>query len=826
MYALFYESDLDLRMERSKNMKKIIIVLCIGIINLITISAQNILPIVPYPETVNMGTGKEYLSGQIKISYSDVALKELADVLANDLYVLNGLKSQIVNQDGKIQLSYDSQLAEEEYKLNIGNGKIEISGGGYNAVCMGVTSFLQLTHKNKDKVEVPRCNIHDKPAVGYRTLMLDVAREWNNPETIKQAVELCRWYKMRYLQLHLTDDQSFTFPSKAYPKLATKDRHYTLDELKEIVEFARKRGIVIIPELDLPGHSTPMRKAMPELFGAPELSMIDIANEEVYTAVETIIKEMMEVFYTSPYFHIGADEVYLGEFQKQERTKEFVKKMNFDNAHDIYLYFIAEMHKMVKRQGKQSIVWESFAGTGSRKVQIPTDIYLIAWETLYQRPESLLANGYKIITSSWKPAYVCPGLRWGVEYIYNWNIRRWENHWNVAPSYHNPIQLNSMDNILGGQMSAWEMNEEQQIASLHQRIPAMSEVTWNNERQRSYGDFRKRYLQTDKQYSKITFPVEIIKKDFREPDYEGNYYNRENRFGDRASVTIKPLLPNTTVTYTTDGSMPKWDSPKCPSKIDLDNSVHVKMAVFDSDKNIIGFKPIFFELDPIKSSIKGKTYALRDTIVDREKEVFSGELELSFQALKKGGAIKFTRDGSNPSADSETYTKPIVINSSQRIKALFFMDAKPCGRLYNVEFVRRDIENNITTNKKVEATSLEEGGINTPEKAVDGIVEKDYFWDSGAGPASLTVDLEKPQKIQEIRLFTYWDNSRYYQYTVEVSADGKKWQQSIDRSANTEAATENGYTDKFNPTDTRYIKVNMLKNSANPSMHIVEVRAY
>src|SRR5690606_26945776 len=166
---------------------------------------------------------------------------------------------------------------------------------------------------------------------------------------------------------------------------------------------------------------------------------------------------------------------------------------------------------------------------------------------------------------------ITPGLRWEPEYIYNWNIHRWENHWYTTPAYLNPIQLDKSIPILGGQLCAWEMSEEQAIPSLHQRVPAISEVLWNGDGKKAYTDFRERYRHTDKAYQRHIFPVAVDKEGFTVPDYEGIYYNRENNFADRARITFKPLLPGAKITYTTDGSMPTVNSPALPGVLTIDN---------------------------------------------------------------------------------------------------------------------------------------------------------------------------------------------------------------------------------------------------------------
>ena len=134
-----------------------------------------------------------------------------------------------------------------------------------------------------------------------------------------------------------------------------------------------------------------------------------------------------------------------------------------------------------------------------------------------------------------------------------------------------------------------------------------------------------------------------------------------------------------------------------------------------------------------------------------------------------------------------------------------------------------DYEKNIATGKPVSWTDPPKWV--TDSAANDGFVDRNNHWGQGE-PGSLTIDLEKAVKLGEIDLYTWFGDGRHYQYFIEVSEDGKSWQKVADGSGNTQVATEKGYRHKFAPTDARYVRITMLKNSANPAIHIVEVRAY
>lgn len=199
-------------------------------------------------------------------------------------------------------------------------------------------------------------------------------------------------------------------------------------------------------------------------------------------------------------------------------------------------------------------------------------------------------------------------------------------------------------------------------------------------------------------------------------------------------------------------------------------------------------------------------------------------------ALKNGcpgTVLRYTVDGSAPVATSPEYKSPVPISSTTELRAQCFDGSgKAVGNGFKCTYVYRDFEDNVTTGKSfLEQKNGEIADSAEGFKAVDGEVDIDTYWGS-RGPASAIVDLGNVTNLQAINLFTFWDGRRYYQYTVDVSVDGKNWKQVVDRSANTEKSVPDGQLSFFEETSARYVRVNMLKNSANPAVHIVEIRLY
>ena len=788
--------------------------------------------LIPWPRELQVAKARLELTRDSRIIFSTQELAPLAEVLHQEVYQTTSLNLALgVGTAGKgdILLKLDPTLAGEAHTLTV-TDRIEIAGSNYKNTAMATVSLLQALETKGNRVVLPRMTLKDWPHSSYRSLMIDVARQPHTIDTLKQCVVLCRLYKISTLQLHLNDDQSFAFECKAFPKLATANFHFTQAELKELVAFADARGVTLIPELDAPGHTTAMRKVMPELFGAPRLSVINIGKEEVLAAMETIIEELCGIFHSSPYFHIGADEAYFANLAQDEQAQNAIQKKGFDNVHDLFYAYIVRMHNKVKQMGKRTVMWESFSGTGSTHVEIPRDILVMAWETAYQLPQSLLDNGYTLINVSWKPSYLTPGWRWNPEYIYGWNMYRWENHWQVAPSYV-PIQLKPYpnDRIIGGMMCSWESRDEVEIPGIRLRLAPLSERIWSPDLNLPYSHFARRFAHTDEILQKLIRPVALHVKGLTDPNYIGPFYNQENHFGREINITMQPLVFGTEIRYTLDGKVPTRESQLYNAPIAINKSTTLRTQLYKENGGKLGFIATTpYEHHPITGQVDGILMQVRhDNGRGRHRTQFGKQVTVTLQNAMPNGILRYTTNGQQPNNESLPYTRPVTLSQSGVVTARVFGDqGRPQGEPWRRAFQQLDAETNLTTGKPVTASDVVAEST-LPEHAVDGIVDRNFHWDSSAGaPQWWQVDLEGSHKLSQVQIFTYWDDNRHYRYRVEVSLDGNSWNEVVDFSKNRQKATSKGFMHDFDPIIARYIRVTMLHNSANPGLHLVEVRAF
>ncbi|MEJ6573243.1 MAG: family 20 glycosylhydrolase [Akkermansiaceae bacterium] len=459
--------------------------------------------IIPQPQSVEFKKGEMTLSSRIVISSTE--LKNLAVVVAEEFQLLTGKKLSIATGKaaaGDISLNIDPKMKGESYEMSV-DQQATIKGGNYDAVAMGTVSLLQSLVSKGNHIVLPKQTIKDKPAAEYRGLLVDIARRWHKFETLKQLVVLCRWYKIRYLQLHFNDTESFTFPSKAFPNLATKGRHYTLDQMKELEAFAVARGVTIIPEVEMPGHSAAIIRGIPEHVACdpPYKHEVCPGRESTYQALDTIIGEFCQVFKKTPYFHIGADEVRKVGWAKCKHCQALKEKEKLEKDSELYRRFIVKMNEVVKKHGKKTIVWEGFHREG--KIEIPRDITVMVFECLYNLPQHLIEDGYTVINASWQPLYVVNKRAWEPESIYNWNMYRWENFWPKSKASNGGIDVEKTSQVIGAQMCAWEQKDEVEIPSLRKRLPTLSQRIWNPDSKKDFKEFSKRLEIQNRGFEKL-----------------------------------------------------------------------------------------------------------------------------------------------------------------------------------------------------------------------------------------------------------------------------------------------------------------------------------
>ena len=678
--------------------KKIKIILIISITTLFLcectdkVSMESV-AIVPYPKSIVANGGSVSFDISKAGVTADAATVALCPVVIDDLFRLSGIKAS-GKTNPVISLSVDKTLGEEAYRIKTSKEKIDIAGGSYKSVSMGWTSVLQAVEISKGRLTLPAMEINDSPDLEYRGLLLDLARQFHSHHVVKQVIDMCRWYKINYLQLHISDDSRIVVPTEKFPALLREGNYYTREQLREIVEYAEVRGVTLVPELEGPGHSTILRANYPDLFGPTNYSVIDLSSEKAIESMKILAEEVMEFFPYSDYFHIGADEANLSILEKVPHVVKKIKEKGYSNVHDLYLNYIVEMNEFIKSKGKQTLVWEGFDKDGSEHVKIPKDIVVFVFETLYQRPDSLVANGYRILNTSWKPIYIVPTRRWSPEKIYSWNYATWENFWEITPAYKKPIVLNEKEreNVWGTMMCAWEMPEEMEYPALCKRLAAMGERVWNASPVCDFPQFEGWMNRSEAKLRRLIYPFEIKADGLTQADYQGVYYNRENYFSEQLTLSIKSWIPNTVLKYSNDRSFPSIDAATLPEKMTLNNTTFLKIALYDSNGILLSYLPVLYENRPLKITFKGEDFY--DNNTDGQIS-FEDQLLVNIEMVPASGSVHYTLDGSEPTIDSPMYNTEISVNKACSFRAKYFDEkGNVVGQSYSYYlYPRKKVEN-------------------------------------------------------------------------------------------------------------------------------------
>jgi len=414
--------------------------------------------------------------------------------------------------EGGLTLEKDASLPFGGYALIAGiDGKVKLAASEEEGLSHGLATLLLAAEKAEDgkALSLPLLHLCDEPQGSWRGLMVDVARKFHPIRFLYDTVDLCWLYKINRLQLHFTDDESDTLPSEAFPKLPTAGRHYTKAQLTALDEYAASRGVTIVPEVDMPGHSTPFGKAYPELFGSHGILC---SEEKTYKALETLIAEVASLFPNAPYLHLGGDEAQIARWERCPGCQAYCREKGIASTQELYAHFLSRVTNYTLSLGRTPILWEGFAKEYNHLISKKT--LVIAWESYYQIAPDLLEGGFSLLNCSWQPLYiVTPTRHWEVSEILDWNIYTWRHFWEKSVASKRDITVSEGSPIVGGQLCAWgdrlveypsnEQAAREGFALIRRRLPSLAEKTWNIHSDLSSELFEELYAHTDALLDKL-----------------------------------------------------------------------------------------------------------------------------------------------------------------------------------------------------------------------------------------------------------------------------------------------------------------------------------
>jgi len=448
----------------------------------------NELKVMPLPAKAQLASGSLKIDGSFSVvlsGYQEVRLERAKDRFLTTLSHQTGLVFGHASSDPTkatlvVATDHESKPVQEpgedeSYSLEVTAGGAKLHAANPLGSLHGLQTFLQLVSITADGFTVPVISIQDQPRFVWRGLMIDSARHFIPLDVIQRNLDGLEAVKMNVFHWHLSDNEGFRVESKKFPKLqenGSDGQFYTQEEIRDLIAYARDRGIRVVPEFDMPGHSTAWFVGYPELAsgaGPYELERkwgvfdpaMDPSNEKTYKFLDTFIGEMAKLF-PDPYFHIGGDEVNGKEWDSNPKIQEFMKAHNIKSDVELQAYFSQRVQELVTKHGKTPVGWDEIFAPGVSK-----NILIHSW----RGPEALAVaakQGYRGILSN------------GYYIDLGWSAAR---HYAVDPMGGAAANLSPEEKsrILGGEDTMWSeyVNWENIDSRIWPRTAAIAERLWS-----------------------------------------------------------------------------------------------------------------------------------------------------------------------------------------------------------------------------------------------------------------------------------------------------------------------------------------------------------
>ena len=485
-----------------------------------TVKIENELSIIPQPTKVEHKSGSFQINSNTKLLFFPKQNGELKSIAAwfseiTDLQIQSGSDINLNTVKNVIILTLnknDKKLGSEGYSLVVKSNQIKIEANEPAGIFYGLQTIRQLlpeqletTDKQQQNWNIPALKIFDKPRFGWRGLMLDCSRTFLSVDYIKKYIDLLALYKLNVLHLHLTDDQGWRIEIKKHPKLTEvcsnfdkkypheKSGFYSQQEMREIIAYAKSRYITIVPEIEMPGHSSELFAAYPEFscrnkkteiypfFSGPNITkdILCAGNENVFRFLEDVLIEVMELF-PSEYIHIGGDEAPKDRWETCPKCQARIKKQGLKDEHELQSYFIKRIEKFINANGRKLIGWDEILEGG-----LADNAAVMSWRGIKGGIQAA-QMGHAVVMSPTSHCY----------FDYTPETTPLEKTYSFDPV---PKELNEnqVQLILGGQANMWTHIARTDSAidrQIFPRLIALSEALWTEPAKKDFNNFHPRLV--------------------------------------------------------------------------------------------------------------------------------------------------------------------------------------------------------------------------------------------------------------------------------------------------------------------------------------------
>jgi hexosaminidase len=579
--------------------------------------------VIPLPVKMDVKNGEFVINEDTRIYFNDTSFESEAHYLNGFVEKPLGYTLEVTGDRGQkntiklIRINNDT-LDEEGYFLEVYPDSVVISATRKAGIFYGIQTLLQLLPPEvyarqlvgSTEWLVPAVSVVDYPRFGWRGMHLDVSRHFFPKEFIKKYLDLIAMHKMNIFHWHLTDNNGWRLEIKKYPKLteisawrvdredqpwrkrtppkpgekATYGGFYTQDDVREIVKYAAERNIMIIPEIEMPGHTGEVFAAYPELScsgkktyvspgGWPGEDIFCAGNDSVFVFLENVLDEVFELF-PSPYVHIGGDEADKRTWKKCPKCQQRIKDEHLKDEDELQSWFVKKIEKYIVAHGKKLIGWDEILEGG-----LAPEATVMSWrgeeggiEAARQHHDAIMCP-----TSYCYFDYYQADPEFEPEAIGGLTTLKKVYSYDPVPA---GLSEEQAKYILGGQGNVWTEFIPTPAKAEYMAVPrmtALAEVLWTPKNEKNWSDFRRR-LETQFRrfdymgvnYSKGSWQVDIL----AEPSKDGKKF----------TIRFETEQTGYPVYYTLDGKEPTIHAHLYKGPFPVDKTTTVKAGIFVDGK--------------------------------------------------------------------------------------------------------------------------------------------------------------------------------------------------------------------------------------------------
>ncbi len=453
--------------------------------------------------------------------------------------------------------------SDESYRIEITPQQVKVEAKTSTGLFYAWQTILQMKELRKANFRIPCGIVEDEPRFRYRGVMLDVSRHFFSADFLKKQIDLLAYYKINRLHLHLTDAGGWRLQIKQYPLLTQKaawrtendwtkwwgenDRryveegtpgaiggYYTQDEMRDLVAYASKKHITIIPEIEMPGHSDEVLAVYPQLScsGEPyKHGDYCAGNEETFVFLENVLREVMDIF-PSTYIHIGGDEASKQSWKTCSKCQKRMQEEGLKTVDELQSYFVRRMEKFLLANGRLLMGWDEILEGG-----LAPNATVMSWrgehgglEAVRQGREAVMTPGNFCYLDSYQDAPHAHPYAFGpylpLKKVYSYN---------PVPEHLSPSEVRLIKGVQGCLWTEFVDNPRQVEYMLYPRLLALAEVAWSPQEQRNWDNF----------YPRVSKAVKQLEAKGYHP------FPLHNAVGDRreSQSTLRHLAYGKTVTY-------------------------------------------------------------------------------------------------------------------------------------------------------------------------------------------------------------------------------------------------------------------------------------